>query len=150
MTKNLSKLTPYFRVTNFTGSLLVDYFSGTLISTGKSTLVMRIHGYLSRYGFINFGVFQQLNPLLGIILFMCVRVTFPPNRQNAIQGGSGGSWCQWAYGCQTAAIFWTRRHSIGGQSEQTLVIGDDRNFTAFTIGQDWRSCAHLPPGSVFC
>ena len=33
---------------------------------------MRIHGYLSRYGFINFGVFQQLNPLLGIF---AVRVT---------------------------------------------------------------------------
>ena len=33
--------------------------------SGKAVLVLRIHGYLSRYGFINFGIFKQQNPLLG-------------------------------------------------------------------------------------
>lgn len=33
--------------------------------TGKSNLVLRIHGYLSRYGFINFGLYEENNPLLG-------------------------------------------------------------------------------------
>ncbi len=32
---------------------------------GKSNLVLRIHGYLSRYGYINFGLYEQNNPLLG-------------------------------------------------------------------------------------
>ncbi|XP_019848757.1 PREDICTED: lysine-specific histone demethylase 1A-like isoform X2 [Amphimedon queenslandica] len=37
--------------------------------SGKSNLVLRIHGYLSRYGFINFGVFKQQNPLEGKMPF---------------------------------------------------------------------------------
>ena len=39
--------------------------------SGKSNLVMRIHGYLSRYGYINFGVFKQQNPLEGNEKFLC-------------------------------------------------------------------------------
>lgn len=33
--------------------------------TGDGPLVMRIHAYLDRFGFINFGVFKRLKPLPG-------------------------------------------------------------------------------------
>ncbi len=32
---------------------------------GKANLVLRIHGYLQRYGFINFGMFSRINPMHG-------------------------------------------------------------------------------------
>ena len=40
--------------------------------TGKAVLVLRIHGYLSRYGFINFGIFKQQNPLLGELVLQVI------------------------------------------------------------------------------
>lgn len=33
--------------------------------SGDGPLVMRIHAYLDRFGFINFGVFKRLKPLPG-------------------------------------------------------------------------------------
>jgi lysine-specific histone demethylase 1 len=39
---------------------LID-FSGT----GKANLVMRIHGYLQRYGYLNFGMISRVNPMHG-------------------------------------------------------------------------------------
>ena len=35
-------------------------------STGKANLVLRIHGYLQRYGFLNFGLFSRVNPMHGM------------------------------------------------------------------------------------
>lgn len=44
------------------------------ISTGKSNLVLRIHGYLQRYSFINYGVFSRQNPMHGKMPFKVVVV----------------------------------------------------------------------------
>lgn len=41
---------------------------------GKSNLVLRVHGYLSRFGYINFGLFQQHNPLQGKMPFKVIVV----------------------------------------------------------------------------
>lgn len=38
--------------------------------SGDGPLVMRIHAYLDRYGYINFGVFKRLKPLPGIFLLI--------------------------------------------------------------------------------
>lgn len=43
-------------------------------ATGKSNLVLRIHGYLQRYGFINYGVFSRQNPMHGKMPFKVVVV----------------------------------------------------------------------------
>ena len=32
---------------------------------GKANLVLRIHGYLQRYGYINYGLFNRVNPMHG-------------------------------------------------------------------------------------
>lgn len=36
-----------------------------LCTLGKANLVMRIHGYLQRYGYINYGLFNRINPMHG-------------------------------------------------------------------------------------
>ena len=41
---------------------------------GKSNLVLRIHGYLQRYGFINYGIFTRQNPMHGKMPFKVVVV----------------------------------------------------------------------------
>jgi lysine-specific histone demethylase 1 len=45
-----------------------------LPQSGKSNLVLRIHGYLQRYGFINYGVFSRQNPMHGKMPFKVVVV----------------------------------------------------------------------------
>ena len=35
------------------------------VSLGKTNLVLRVHGYLQRYGFINFGMINRVNPMHG-------------------------------------------------------------------------------------
>ena len=35
------------------------------IHTGKANLVLRVHGYLQRYGYINFGMINRVNPMHG-------------------------------------------------------------------------------------
>lgn len=36
---------------------------------GDGPLVMRVHAYLERFGYINFGVFKRLKPLPGNTVF---------------------------------------------------------------------------------
>jgi hypothetical protein len=36
--------------------------------TSDGPLVLRVHAYLERFGYINFGVFKRLKPLLGTVL----------------------------------------------------------------------------------
>ncbi len=40
-------------------------WDGSLFCAGKANLVMRIHGYLQRYGLINYGVISRINPMHG-------------------------------------------------------------------------------------
>lgn len=44
------------------------------VFTGKSNLILRIHGYLQRYGFINYGLFSRQNPMHGKMPFKVVVV----------------------------------------------------------------------------
>ena len=75
-----------------------------LFDTGKANLVMRIHGYLQRYGYLNFGMINRLNPMHGELppsgRDLCVMLwwTSVP-RENALQGGGGGGRGQRAHGC---------------------------------------------------
>jgi len=53
-----------------------NYFQYMHISTlGDGPLVMRVHSYLDRFGFINFGVFKRLKPLPGIVYTFTTEVT---------------------------------------------------------------------------
>ena len=45
-----------------------------VLPAGKSNLVLRIHGYLQRFGFINYGVFSRQNPMHGKMPFKVVVV----------------------------------------------------------------------------
>ena len=44
------------------------------LSTGKTNLVLRIHGYLQRYGLINYGMFSRQNPMHGKMPFKVIVV----------------------------------------------------------------------------
>lgn len=37
------------------------------VFAGDGPLVMRVHAYLERYGYINFGVFKRLKPIPGTL-----------------------------------------------------------------------------------
>lgn len=45
-----------------------------LPQSGKTNLLLRIHGYLQRYGYINFGIFNRFNPMHGKMPFKVVVV----------------------------------------------------------------------------
>lgn len=44
---------------------LVAVSYGCGLPSGKANLVLRIHGYLQRYGYINYGMFSRVNPMHG-------------------------------------------------------------------------------------
>lgn len=92
--------------------------------SGKATLVLRIHGYLHRYGFINYGMFQRVNPMHGelapptVCMYVCMYVQLHlmtsllhhHYRQDAIQGGGHWGWGQWSNVCQAALLLWSGCH----------------------------------------